>query len=322
MPHALVAGRLHPAGRKVLEEAPDLTATFVEEVSEESMHAHLGGADAVLLRTQRFGADALAMAPGLRIVSRHGVGYDTVDVEALSGRGVALAICGDVNSASVAEHAAMMLLASAKRALRADASVRHGPWSWREGLESQDLAGRNLLLIGYGRIGRRVSGLMAAFGMHLRAHDPVAESAGWPEGPAAPVGSLKEGLEWADAVSISVPRTDAPILGAQEFAAMKPGAIVVNTARGGVLDEAALMAALESGQVAAAGLDVFETEPVGENHPLGRFDQVILSPHIAGLTREGAERMAVGAARNIVDFFAGRIDASLVVNADRIDGLG
>lgn len=318
MPNILVAGKLHPTGRAMLDAAPGMSIRYVEEISEESYAPHIGWADALLIRTQPMSAATVARAGQLRIVSRHGVGYDAVDVAALNARGIALAVCGDVNSTSVAEHAAMMILAATKRALRADKSVRQGPWNWRNGLESQDLRGRNMLLLGYGRIGRHTARMMGGFDMNIRAYDPYLLQHGWPDGPVGPVADLAEGLGWADIVSVSAPKAERPLIGAAEFAQMKDGVILVNTARGGIVDETALIAALSSGKVAAAGLDVFEDEPPRPDNPLLGFDQLLLSPHIAGVTDGAAERMAVGSAQNILDFFAGKIDPTLVVNREAL----
>ncbi len=321
MPHVLVAGKLHPSGRALLDAAPGFTVKYVDEVSEASYAPFIGDADAVLIRTQPMTAPTVAQANKLKIVSRHGVGYDAVDVRALNSRGISLAICGDVNSTSVAEHSVMMILAAKKRVLRADAAVRVGPWEWRNRLEAQDVRGCNLLQVGYGRIGRHITTMMTAFGVHIRAYDPFLAMQGWPPDGAACEADLKAGLAWADIVSISVPRTDGPLIGDREIAAMKKGAVLVNTSRGGVIDEAALVRGLEAGQVGAAGLDVFEQEPLRAAHPLTRFEQVILSPHIAGLTDGAAERMATGSAQNIIDFFAGSIDPRLVVNRAEVNNV-
>lgn len=314
MPHVLVAGPLHPSGRALLDGVDGMTVHYLDAPSESDIAAHVAGADAVLLRTQPMSAATVAKADKLRLVSRHGVGYDAVDVAALSTRGIALAVCGDVNSTAVAEHACMLILAAVKRALRADAAVRSGRWDWRNGLESQDLRGRNLLQLGYGRIGRHIAAMMAGFGLTIRAYDPYLQRQGWPQGAVAPVPHLAEGLAWADIVSVSVPGGDRPLIGQAELAAAKDGVVIVNTSRGGVIDEAALVAALGSGKVGAAGLDVFETEPLPSGHPLTHSDRAILSPHIAGVTEGAAERMAIGSAQNILDFFGGRIDPDLIVN--------
>ncbi|WP_121631918.1 hydroxyacid dehydrogenase [Tropicibacter alexandrii] len=318
MPQVLVAGKLHPVGRAVLDGAPNMSVRYIDEISEESYAPFIAEADALLIRTQPLSAETVAKADRLRIVSRHGVGYDAVDVAALTARGIPLAVCGDVNSYSVAEHACMMILACAKRAVRADASVRQGPWGWRNTLESQDLRGRCLLIAGFGRIGRHVAQMMAGFGMDIRAYDPWLSRHGWPDGPVAAMDDLAEALAWADVVSISAPKGERPLIGAPELAMMKPGAILVNTARGGIVDETALADALRSGHLGAAGLDVFEQEPPAPDHPLLQFDQLILSPHIAGVTEGAAERMAIGSAQNILDFLSGTLDPDLIVNRTQI----
>ena len=314
MPHLLIAGKLHPSGLALLDEASDVTYDYVEEVSEQSYAPLIGKADALVIRTQPLSARTVAEADRLKIVSRHGVGHDAVDVAALNARNIPLCVVGDVNSASVAEHAMLLILACVRFLVRADRSVRAGMWGWRNGLEAQDVARKRLLILGYGRAGRRLAQLADGFDMEVRAYDPFLMNGNWPEGAAAPVKSLEEGLAWADVISVNVPKAGTPMLGVDEFAHLKPGVIIVNTARGGIVDEAALAAALADGRVAAAGLDVFDPEPPAADHPLLAFDQVVLTPHIAGLTRQAAERMAVSSVQNVLDFFAGRIDPDLIVN--------
>ncbi|MCE6950648.1 hydroxyacid dehydrogenase [Cereibacter sphaeroides] len=313
MPHVLVAGVVHPAGLDLLARAPGVTVHHVAENGPRAFLPHLAEADALIVRTQPVDHEVLARAPRLRLVSRHGVGTDSVDTAALRARGIALAVVGDVNSRSVAEHAMMLILACAKRLRMADHAVRQPDrWNWRNGMEPVELAGRRLLILGYGRIGRHLARMADAFGMKVRAFSPSVEAAGWPDGPATPVG-LDEGLAWADVVAVSAPKRAQPLLGAAELARLKPAAILVNTARGGVVDEAALVAALREGRLAAAGLDVFEDEPPAPDHPLLALDQVILTPHIGGVTAEAAERMSVRSAQNVLDFLDGRLDPAMVV---------
>lgn len=318
MPHVLIAGKLHPSGLALLEAAPGVTFTHIEEISEASYQHLLAEADAIVIRTQPMSAASVAKAPRLKIVSRHGVGYDAVDVSALNARGIPLCIVGDVNSVSVAEHAMMMILACAKLMIRSDNAVRQGRWVWRNGLEPGEVSGKRLFIIGYGRIGRHLATMASAFGMQIAAHDPYLANKGWPAGKAAMVPQLSDGLATADFVSVHIPKADGPIIGAAEIAQMKRGAIIVNTARGGIVDEIALAEALRSGQIGAAGLDVFDIEPPAADHPLMAFDQVILSPHTAGLTREAAERMAIASVQNVLDYFAGRLDPALIVNRDAL----
>jgi len=316
MPHLLIAGKLHPAGLALLDRADGVTYAYVEEVSETSYAPLIGKADGLVIRTQPLSAATIADATRLKIVSRHGVGYDSVDVAALNKRRIPLCIVGDANSLSVAEHAMMLILACAKQAIRADRSVRTGLWGWRNRLEAGEISGKRLLIVGYGRSGRHLARMTEGLGMHVCAFDPILAESGWPAGPVSPVASLSDALASADVVSLHVPKASRPILGADEFSRIKPGAIVVNTARGGIIDEAALASALADGRVAAAGLDVFDDEPPAKDHPLLGFDQVVLSPHIAGLTQQAAERMAVSSVQNVLDFFADRLDPDLIVNKD------
>ena len=319
MPHVLVAGKVHSSGIDLLKSRPDVTFDYVEEMTEPSYAPLIGRADGLVIRTQPLSAGTVGKAERLRIVSRHGVGYDSVDLASLNDRGIVLAIVGDVNSVSVAEQAMTLLLAAAKRAVRGDRAVRGGVWEWRNRLEQGEVSGKRLLIVGYGRSGRNLARIAAGFGMEIRAFDPFLARQGWPEGPVAAVTDLSDGLAWADFISVHAPKSARPVIGAAELAAMKPTAVLVNTARGGEDDEAALIASLGEGRLAAAGLDVFEDEPPAPNNPLLAMDQVVLSPHIAGLTVECAERMAVSSIQNVLDFFAGRIDPALVVNGDHAD---
>ena len=317
MPHLLIAGKLHPSGLDLARQAPGVTFDYVEEISEPSYQAHLPKADALVIRTQPLTATSIAKAPGLKIVSRHGVGYDAVDLPALNARGIPLCIVGDVNSSGVAEHAMMLILAASHRLIAADRATRSGDWAWRNGLQTQEVAGKRLLILGFGRIGQKLAALARAFGMQVIAYDPFIPADRWPEG-AARVTDLVAALARADAVSMHVPRADRPILGATEFAAMKPSAVLVNTARGGLVDETALAAALRAGRLGGAGIEVFATEPPGAEHPLFGLENAVLTPHNAALTVECAERMALASVQNVLDFFAGKLDPALIVNKDSL----
>lgn len=318
MPNLLVAGKLHPSGEAMLRELSShgFTVNYIEEVSEPSYASHIPDADALVIRTQPLSAATIAKAERLKVVSRHGVGYDSVDLAELNRRSIALTIVGDVNSVSVAEHAMMQLLAGAKRAILADRAVRDpGQWGWRNKLEQQEISGKNLLILGYGRIGRHLARMASGFGMQIRAYDPYLLQAGWPEGPVNPT-SLEEGLPWADYVSVHIPKAVSPAIGVAEIAMMKRGVVISNTARGGVICEQALNEALLSGHVGAVGLDVFDAEPPAADAPLLAHPNAILSPHIAGLTAECGERMAIASIQNAINFLNGSIDPALVVNPD------
>jgi D-3-phosphoglycerate dehydrogenase len=186
MPHPLIAGKMHPAGLALLKDVDGVTYDYVEEVSEPSYAPLIRKADGLVIRTQPLSAATIAKARQLKIVSRHGVGYDAVDAAALNNRRIALCIVGDVNSLSVAEHVMLLVLACAKSLIRADRSVRAGQWEWRNRLEATDISGKRLLIIGYGRIGRHLARLAARFGKEIRAFDPFLAEHGWPEGAVNP----------------------------------------------------------------------------------------------------------------------------------------
>ena len=318
MPHVLVAGRIHPAGIDVLRSAPGITFDLVDEVSAESYAPRMPEADALLIRTQPLPASVIATAPRLRVVSRHGVGYDSVDAAALTARQIPLAVVGDVNSRAVAEHTFTLMLALAKRLTAHDKATREGNWSLRNAFSARELGGRRLLLIGYGRIGRMVGDMARAFGMHVMVHDPFQAADAIRATGAEPAVSLADGLAAADVVSLHIPKSGIKaMIGAEELALMRPDAFVINTGRGGLIDEDALADALDAGRLGGAGLDVFVAEPPTGHERLLRSERAILSPHIAGLTEECTIRMGEVAARNIVDFFDGKLDPGLVVNFPR-----
>lgn len=318
MVRILVAGKLHPDGLAVLNR-PDVQLDYVEEVSAVSYQPYLETADAILIRTQPLPGDYIAAAPRLQIVSRHGVGYDAVDVGALNKRNIPLTVVGDVNSRAVAEHAAMLMLAAARRTVLFDQRMRAGDWNYRNSLDCDELDGKTLLVVGFGRIGRRLSEIASALGMDVLAYDRFQADESILARGAKPVSDLTEGLRIADVVSLHVPKVgDQPLIGASELAVMKPTSIVINTARGGLIDETALVEALNSERLAGAGLDVFADEPPAADSALLRCERAIVSPHNAGLTEACARRMAISAATNILNFFDGKLDPALVVNHDQI----
>lgn len=316
MPHVLVVGSLHPSAVARLEAIGNLTFELTNGTTEDCYKDRIAEADILLIRTQPLTEETVKRGEKLRLVSRHGVGYDAVDVDALTRRGIPLCIVGDVNSGGVAEHAMMMMLSAVKLARRADAAVRSGDWAWRNRLEAGEIGGKNLLILGFGRIGRKLAELARGFGMTIRAYDPYLERNGWPEGDVLPSGPLDDALAWADVVSIHAPKPESPLIGERQFARMKSSSVLVNTSRGGIVDEIALAEALRAGQIRAAGIDVFADEPPAPDHPLFGLDNVLLSPHIAGLTEEGSARLGHHSIQNILDFLDGRLDPALVVNRE------
>ena len=319
MSNVLVAGRIHPAGIELLKQASGVTIDYVDEVTAAAYAPHMHKADAVLIRTQPMTAIEIASAPHLKIVSRHGVGYDAVDVAALNARHIPLAIVGDVNSRAVAEHTLALMLAVARKVVAHDAASRNGDWNVRNKFETMELDGKTLFVIGFGRIGKRVAQLAQAFGMRVLAHDPFVAPEAMRALGVEPVAGIADALLELDYLTIHVPLSPhGAVIGAAEISKVKPSAILVNTARGGLIDEAELDAALREGRLAGAAIDVLMEEPPKSSHALLTNPRVTISPHSAGLTQDCARRMAIAAAQNILDHFAGKLDQSLVVNAAQL----
>lgn len=319
MPHILIAGKIHEDGLALIEKARGYTFDYITEISFESYAPLLAKADGLVIRTQPLPAETIMAAHELQIVSRHGVGYDAVHVPSLNARGIPLAIVGDVNSRPVAEHAMMMILGLAKRVRIYDGATRDSRWSYRNSFDAIELDGKALLIIGFGRIGRNVARMAAGFGMTIHAYDPVQSSASIKAAGAIPVVDLHDGLAIADFVTIHAPKFgDKPLIGRNELKAMKPTSFIVNTARGGLVDENALCDALEAHELAGAGMDVFVDEPPPMGHRLFTRADVILSPHSASLTTESAQRMAVMSVQNAIDYFEKKLDPALVVNRDHL----
>ncbi len=314
MPHLLIAGAIHESGIELIRTRKDFTYTYLSENDDFSYKKLIKDADALVIRTQPLSRADILSAQNLKVVSRHGVGYDAIDVNALTEKSIALAIVGDVNSQSVAEHSMTLILAAFKRLIKNDRAVRAGPWNYRNQLEPQEIHGKNLLILGYGRIGRRLAKMAAAFNMNVYAYDPYVEIEKFCNESVKKIENLKVAISDADCISINMPKMQDPLIAKNEFDCMKTGVVIVNTARGGIIKEDDLIEALNSGKVGAAGLDVFDHEPPLSKNPFVALDQVVLSPHVAGLSKESAEDMALSSVQNAIDFFDGNLDMSLVVN--------
>jgi D-3-phosphoglycerate dehydrogenase len=318
MAKVLMIGSFHERGMALLEARDDVQYEIVDGRSEAEVADKIRDADAVTMRTFPLPASVIDQATRLKVVSRHGVGYDNIDVAALTARGIPLAIAADANATAVAEHTLFFMLALAKQALRHDRAVREGNWEIRNRFETVDLMGRRVLVLGYGRIGREVAKRCAAFDMEVSVYDPYVQANVIEEGGYRSVPDVAAVLPETDVLSVHMPLGDESrhLIGAAELAALPDHALVVNCARGGIVDEDALYSALTSGTIAGAGIDVFEQEPPPENHPLFGLDNVILSPHTAGMSKEAALRMAVSTARNALAGIDGKLDPSMVLNRE------
>jgi D-3-phosphoglycerate dehydrogenase len=315
----LVPSTMSLGAVEVLKKRDDVEAVIYDvTIPTAQFHALLKDAQGVALSMTPFGEAELKAAPQIRVVARIGVGYDAVDVPALTRHNIPLMVTGNANSPTVAENALFLMMALAKLGDHFDAMTKENRWWDRMKRLPGDLFQKTLLVVGFGRIGTRTSRFCLALGMNVLVYDPyvrgaVIEGAGY-----TPVNDLDSALSRADFVTIHCPKNDETrgMFNAARLARMKSTAYLVNTARGGIIDEKALHTALTSGKLAGAGLDVFETEPVPADNPLLKLPNVITAPHMAGVTKESVERMGVTTITNMLDVLDGQPNLENVINRE------
>ena len=318
----LVTESLSASGRALLNERDDIELVeFPNLISAPDFEALLkrhAPVHAVALGATRFGEPELEAARDMKVVTRIGVGYDAVDVPALNRRKIPLMVAGSANSPSVAEQALFMMLTLAKRAGEMHALVKDGQWRARLGKLPYDLFGKTVLIVGFGRIGTRTAKRCLAMEMNVLIYDPYKTSDEVRVAGCEPVADLDAALARADFVSIHCPKTPETVgmFNATRLKRMKPSAYLVNTARGGIIDEVALYEVLSCGRLAGAGLDVFAREPPPVPNPLFELPNVITAPHVAGVTREALDRMGEQTALNILSALDGEPIRQNVINQD------
>jgi D-3-phosphoglycerate dehydrogenase / 2-oxoglutarate reductase len=285
-------------------------AGWIVEISDPikdpvALSKALHGVDALLVRSATaVGASAIEQADALRVIGRAGAGVDTIDVDAATSRGIAVMNAPDGNTLAAAEHALSLLFALARHVPRADAGMKAGEWP-KAGLTGFELEGKKLGVIGLGRIGGTVARKAAALGMDVAAYDPFLPPSAAGNG-SMPLKPLDELLAWADVVTLHIPRTKdtTHLLNADTLARMKPGAYLINAARGGLIDETALLDALDHGHLAGAALDTFATEPLPADSPLRSHPKLVLTPHLGASTGEAQQAVSTILARQVLDYFA------------------
>ncbi|MEC7301674.1 MAG: hydroxyacid dehydrogenase [Pseudomonadota bacterium] len=315
----LIDGDVHPTALSVLEARDDVELAKVPLEDAAALAEAATGANGILARSARITPELIASANGLQVVSRHGVGYDRVNVEALSARKIPLTVTGTANSPSVAEHAMMFMLACAKRLRPTDQRTREGDFlKARQELGRVELLEKKVLIIGFGRIGKIVARRCQGFDMEVLACDPYIDQQAIRDAGVTPVENFRDVLSDIDYLTIHVPLSDETenLISAKELAQLKSTAIVVNCARGGIINEDALYEVLKNEKIFGAGVDVFAIEPTPGDHPLFTLDNVLVNPHAAASAMECLERMGVQAAQNILDQFDGKLDPEMVVNQD------
>lgn len=301
---------IHPAGAERIAAAHD-AITPEQGTSDPRIEA----TTIIVIRTTELPEALIARMPNLKLIVKHGAGVDNIPIPFATSRGVMVANTpGGNNSTAVAEGAVTLMLAVLRRVREMDAVVRENRWDERWNTRLSDLTEARVGLIGFGRIARctaRICG--AGFGAEIAAYDPMLSDEEIRATGATPM-DLPELLAWSDVISIHVPLTDTSrnLIGAEQLALMRKGAVIVNTSRGGIIDEKALAAALQSDQIGGAGIDVFEYEPPKPGNPLFSLPNIVLSPHVAGVTEASMKGMALACADVIDTVLAGKRPATLL----------
>lgn len=314
-PRVVVADPLAEHGLALLRSHLDVHVPPDERV----LFDVLPDSAALIVRSRtRVTAGLLDRGPSLRLVARAGIGVDNIDVPAATERGILVINAPQGNVRSTAEHTIGLIFAVARRITDADRAVRAG--RWKSGYEGVQLAGKQIGIVGVGKVGRQVAMMAEALDLRVVAHDPYLDADAW-RALGLPSVSLAELLHTSDIVTIHVPiaAETRGLLRSEEIASMKDGAILINCARGGLVDEGALAEALASGKLAGAALDVFEEEPLRES-PLLTAPNLVLTPHVAASTLEAQAQVSTEIAEQVVDFFAGR-PVSYPINPSVLEGV-
>jgi len=312
-PLVILAGPINAAGHANLER--EARVVLCNEESEADFVKVAAEADGILFRAKpRCSESLMAACKKLKVVGRHGVGLDTVDIPAATKLGIAVVHAPGSNSQAVAEHALMLMLVSVKRTVQIDRMTRAGDWGGRRDSQNTELFGKTLGIIGVGNIGRRVAKFAGALGMRVLGYDPYVPDDELTRRGVEPVKSLEALLPQIDVLTCHTPLTPETkhMINHQTLALMKKGAIYVNTSRGGVQQEEALFEALTRGQLAAAGIDVWEEEPASRDNKLFNLDNVVCSSHVAGVTKEASRQASLQVTDEMLRVLRGEMPHTLV----------
>ena len=316
----LVVQGLHEQGLQMLKNRTDIEFNVLMSDDENEILEAAKDVNGITVRTAKISSRIIEAANKLQVVSRHGVGYDSIDLVSLNNKKIPLTIAAHSNMISVSEQAMFFLLALSKNVFYYDDFTRKGDWTNRWDVKAWDLANKNILVIGFGRIGSNFVKRALAFDMNVYVYDPYVEKEKVKISGAIPVDNISENLQKMDAVTLHCPKNDetTDLFTKQEFDLMKKSSFIINCARGGILNEEDLYEALTNKKIAGAGLDVFDVEPTPSSNPLFKLNNVILSPHIAGVTVESTIRMATETVQNVLDVLDDKINQSVVVNNKEI----
>ena len=308
--------QIHNDGLELFKKSSDYEYELITDVSEENLIKRLPKFDGCTLRVSKLGENILKHCTKLKVISRHGVGYDNVDLSFIKKKNISLLITATANAVAVAEHVIYMMLSISKSINQYDNEVRLGNFKKNASkIETLELFKKEMLIVGFGRIGRSLIKRCLGFDMKINIFDPFVEDKIIKNFGGNKVENLDEGLKTCDYLSLHIPLTEKTknLINYEKIKTMKKNAIIINTSRGGIVNESDLNEALENNIIFGAGLDVFGKEPIEKDNPLINNKKVLLSPHSATFTNECKSRMAIETTKNIIDFFENKLDKSMIV---------
>ena len=317
MPKIAIVDRMHQDGINLLKNNPKFECEIIEDLSKKNLISKLPAFDGITLRRGKIDSEILEKCKKLKVISRHGVGFDNVDVKFLKENNIKLLVTATTTSVSPAEHIMFMILNISKGIDFFDKAVRNGEFGsvMHTQHNTFELSYKKILIIGFGRIGRKLIKRCLGFEMKVYAYDPYVEKNVIESFGGIKIEDLSDGLKEADIISLSVPLTEEThnMITLDKMKMMKKSAIIINTSRGGIINEKDLDEALNKKIIHGAGLDVFEKEPPDNNNPLLKNKRVMLSPHAATFTQECLSKMSIETAQNIIDFFDENLNQSMIV---------
>ena len=312
-----IVDQIHKDGIKLLNQNSKFTYEIIEDLSKQNLLLKLPNFDGITLRRGKIDAEILEKCKNLKVISRHGVGYDNVDIECLKKENIKLLVTATTTSTSPAEHIMFMILNISKGIDFFDNAVRSGNFKSVMQMEHKnfELSEKKILIVGFGRIGKKLIKRCLGFEMEVLVYDPFVEKKKIESLGGVKVNDLQEGLKLADVLSLSVPLTKKTynMINMQNMKMMKNTSIIINVSRGGVVNEKDLNEAINRKIIFGAGLDVFEKEPPDNNNPLLKNERVVLSPHAATFTKECLSKMSIETVQNVIDFFEKKIEKNKIV---------
>ena len=313
-----IVDKIHFDGIKLLEDNPKFQYEIIEDLSKKNLISKLPNFDGITLRRGKIDSEILEKCKSLKVISRHGVGYDNVDIKFLKKSNITLLVTDTTTAVSPAEHIMFMILNISKGIDLYDKAVRDGKFDsvmYMKNNNNFELANKKILIIGFGRIGRRLIKRCLGFEMKVYAYDPFVDQKTIESLGGIKVNDLNDGLKEADILSLSVPLTEKThnMINLEKMTIMKKGAVIINISRGSVVNEKDLNEALNKGIIYGAGLDVFEKEPPDNDNPLLKNKRIVLSPHAATFTNECRSNMSIETVQNVIDFFENKINKSMIV---------